>query len=284
MNVLELLENKDIQYTPKGADYVIRCLNPEHEDRNPSMRVDQVTGIFNCFSCGYKGNVFSHFGEKPNALQLRRELLKRNIQFIRSQSIGLPMPSGYVPYQGTWRGIKPTTYKKFGAFTCEARNPDGTNNIFSGRIVFPIRDGVGDIVVFVGRHTGDSTPKYLIQPTGAKLPLFPHVTPIQSTVMLVEGIYDMLNLHDKGIENAMCCFGVRNVTEEKLSILQMRGVDRIDIFLDNDEAGRSGAETIIQLCDNLGLQHRKIVFGSKELDPGALTEKQVRSLKNKLYS
>jgi DNA primase len=283
MNVEDLLESKGIRYMPKGADYVISCLNPEHADKNPSMRVDQVTGIFNCFSCEYKGNIFTHFGEKPNALQMKREFLKRKIHQVMSQSVGLPMPKGYVPYQGNWRGISPKTYKSFEAFTCEAANEDGSRNIFTSRIVFPIRDGVGDVCAFVGRHTGDGTPKYLNQPAGAKLPLYPQVQPIRGSIMLVEGIYDMLNLQDKGMTNVMCCFGVKNVTEEKLSILQMKGADRIDIFLDNDEAGQKGAEHIIQLCDNLGLQHRRIRFGSKEIDPGALTEKQVQSLKKKLY-
>lgn len=284
MNVLDLLESKGIQYIPKGADYVVKCLNPDHDDSSPSMRIDQVTGIFNCFSCEFKGNVFTHFGEKPNALQMKREFLKRKIHNVMSQSIGLPMPKGYVPYQGNWRGISPATYKKFEAFTCEAPNDDGSRNVFTSRIVFPIRDGVGDISVFVGRHTGDGTPKYLNQPAGAKLPLYPQVTPLKSTIMLVEGIYDMLNLQDKGMTNVMCCFGVKNVTEDKLSILQMKGVDRIDIFLDNDEAGQKGAAHITELCDNLGLQHRTIRFGSKEIDPGALTEKQIQSLKQKLYS
>ena len=59
MNVEELLESKRIAYIPKGADYEISCLNPEHPDRNPSMRVDRITGIFNCVSCEYKGNLFN---------------------------------------------------------------------------------------------------------------------------------------------------------------------------------------------------------------------------------
>ena len=79
MNVEDLLKTKNIKYIPKGADFVISCLNPEHPDRNPSMRVDQITGIFNCFSCEYKGNLFTHFGEKANQLQLRRQLLKKKI-------------------------------------------------------------------------------------------------------------------------------------------------------------------------------------------------------------
>ena len=58
----ELLQSKGIQYQISGKDAKIHCLNPEHDDTNPSMRVDRITGIFHCFSCGYKGNLFTYFG------------------------------------------------------------------------------------------------------------------------------------------------------------------------------------------------------------------------------
>jgi len=48
---------------------------------------------------------------------------------------------------------------------------------------------------------------------------------------MVEGIFDVINLHDKGLTNAVCCFGVKNVTEEKLQVLSVQGIDRIDVFL-----------------------------------------------------
>lgn len=282
MNVEDILKENEIYYMPKGRDFVVKCLNPEHDDSSPSMRIDQVTGIYNCFSCGFKGSLFKLFGQKPNWLGIQRENLKRKIQEVRAESIGLPLPKGAVPYAGSWRGIKADTYQKFEAFLSEYQE-DGKRNVFSSRIVFPIRDITGNICGFVGRHTGDGTPKYLNQPAGVKLPLFPQVEPIQGTIMLVEGIFDVLNLHDKGIDNAVCCFGVRNVTAEKLAILQMKGIDRIDIFLDNDEAGNKGAEEIIKLCEEVGLEHRRIRFGSKDVDAGAMTERQVLGLKRKLY-
>ena len=76
MNVEDLLTEKNIHFLAKGRDYVIKCINPEHDDSNPSMRVHRIDGRFHCFSCGYKGNIFTHFGEKPDQLQLRREKLK----------------------------------------------------------------------------------------------------------------------------------------------------------------------------------------------------------------
>ena len=277
MNVEELLKSKKIPYIPKGKDFVVSCLNPEHPDRNPSMRVDQVTGIFNCFSCEFKGNLFAHFGERVNQLEMRRQKLKKKIDEKRAESIGLVFPEGALPYLGNWRNIKPETYKAFEAFIHSGKD-------YVGRIVFPVRDRTGRITAFIGRHTANGTPKYLNNPPGAKMPLFPTVTPINGSVILVEGIFDMLNLHDKGLTNAMCCFGVKNVDEDKLSILSMQGVDSIDIFMDNDEAGQAASERIKGLCEKVGLTSRNIKFGNKQQDAGALTETQVTKLKSKLYA
>ena len=277
MNVQELLFSKDIPFIPKGADFVVACLNPEHNDRSPSMRVDQVTGIFNCFSCEYKGNVFTHFGEKPNVMQQRREFLKRKIQEKRQESIGLEFPQDAVPYAGNWRDIKPETYKKFEAFQHSGKD-------YISRINFPVRDRTGRIVAFQGRHTSMGIPKYLNTPPGAKMPLFPIAKPHRGSILLVEGMFDMLNLHDKGVTNAVCCFGVKNVTEERLSVLAMQGVDNIDIFLDNDEAGQAASERIKVMCEKVDLTSRNIKFGSKEQDAGALTQTKVTKLKSTLYA
>ena len=52
MTVEELLQEKRLDFKVSGRDYLVKCLNPEHEDTNPSMRIDNITGIFHCFSCG----------------------------------------------------------------------------------------------------------------------------------------------------------------------------------------------------------------------------------------
>ena len=153
MNVQELLEQKDVHFIQKGKDFVVRCLNPEHEDRNPSMRIDQIDGRFNCFSCGYKGSIFVHFGEKASMMQMKREVVKRKIQEKRAENVGLPFPTHYMPYVGNWRNISPRTYKKFEAF-------EHTGKDYISRINFPIRDISGKIVAFQGSHTAAGEPKY----------------------------------------------------------------------------------------------------------------------------
>ena len=275
MNVEELLKEKEVYFEPKGKDFLVRCVSPDHDDGNPSMRIDQITGIFQCFSCGFKGNIFYHFGEKANQLQLKRENLKRKIREKMASSVGLAFPKGYMPYIGNWRDIKPETYKKFEAF-----QHHDTDHI--GRVVFPIRDISGKIAAFNGRHMTGGVPKYMITPRGAKMPLFPVVEPIKDTVILVEGIFDAINLHDKGLTNAVCCFGTNNISEEKLSMLAMQGVTHIDIFFDGDEAGQKAAEKIKGMCEKVDLVSRNIHL--KETDPGALTDSQIDKLKRKLYA
>lgn len=273
MIVEELLEKKNIYYLQKGKDYLIRCLNPEHEDKNPSMRVDQLTGIFNCFSCGFKGNLFTFYGEKANQLQLRRELLKRKIIDKAAETVGLSFPTQSVPYTGNWRDISPKTYKAFEAFQCH-------ENEFVGRIVFPIRDVKARIRAFCGRHTTGGIPKYYFSPKKAKIPLFPTVEPIAGKVILVEGIFDVLNLYDKGITNAVCMFGTSNINSDKLSLLKMQGVDEVVILLDSDEAGAKATDNVQEFCNEIDLGSSTVRL--KNGDPGDLTKAQVVKLKERL--
>ena len=247
MRVDELLQEQRIEFKVSGRDYLVKCLNPDHEDSNPSMRIDNITGIFNCFSCGFRGNVFKHFGAAANYLEIKRQKLKQSIDETRSASIGFEFPKGFAPYVGNWRGIKPETYKHFEAFMHHESQ-------FNGRIVFPVRDITGKVVAFNGRHmTMTEIPKYLIYPPQAKLPLYPStVYPIKGRVILVEGIFDMINLYDKGLSNAICCFGTRNIDADKLAILKMQNVEGVDIMFDGDDAGQTAAEEIKGLAERVG--------------------------------
>ena len=274
MNVQDLLVEKQIPFKAKGQDFVVQCLNPDHDDSNPSMYINQTTGLFHCFSCGFKGNLFNHYGRTVNQLQLKREIMKKKIAVKMAESIGLSMPKDYNPYVGNWRNIRPETYKEFDAFL-------HISDVFRDRINFPIRDISGKIVAFQGRHTAGGTPKYKFSPPGAKIPLYPLSKPRAVEVLLVEGLFDVLNLYDKGLRNAVCCFGTNNINEDKLKMLSIQGVSRVGVFFDGDDAGQKAAERIIGMCEKVGLLARNIHL--KDMDPGALTESQVRNLERRLY-
>jgi len=277
MDVEELIQKKKIPYRQQGADFVVPCLNPEHDDSNPSMRIDKITGIFHCFSCGYKGNIFKFFDAPVSFLDQRRNKLKKKIEDSIISSVGLNMPKDLLLYEGNFRDIKPETYKKYSAFTHHESQ-------YVGRIVFPIEDITGRINAFIGRHMDSTvTPKYMIFPPKAKLPVFPaKANPIMGKIVLVEGIFDALNLLDKGMSNAMCCFGTRNIDVYKLSMLKVQGVIGVDILFDGDVAGREAAENVAELCDKVELINQ-VVRMPDGLDPGGLPFDRVQNLKEYLY-
>ena len=277
MKVVDLIQERKLDYKVSGRDLLVKCLNPEHDDANPSMRIDNITGIFNCFSCGFKGNIFKMFGAPSNYLDIKRQRLTDSIEEKRSSSIGLSFPQGHTPYNGNWRNIKPETYKHFEAFLHHETQ-------FVGRVVFPIRDITGKVVAFNGRHmTLSEKLKYMIYPPQAKLPLYPaSVKPIKGRAILVEGIYDMINLFDKGLSNAVCCFGTNNIDEDKLSILKMQDIMGVDIIFDGDEAGQLAAENVKILAERAGLVTRNVNLG-QNIDPGSLVQQQVKNLGERLY-
>ena len=183
------------------------------------------------------------------------------------------MPEGYQVYMASWRGISTETYRKFQAFT-------HIDPRYAGRINFPIRSAGGRIVGFQGRDdTGTLEHKYNFTPMGVKLPLFPQVQPLQGRVILVEGIFDMLNLHDKGLTNAICCFGVKNFSEKKLELLKVSGVSGLDLLFDADEAGKDAAEKVKKVAGNFPVR----VIALKSGDPGDMSKDQVEGLRRKLY-
>ena len=274
----ELLQSKGIQYRLSGKDAVISCLNPEHDDTNPSMRVDRVTGIFHCFSCGYKGNIFTYYGAPASPTEVRIHRIKEKIQKVKSETVGIQLPKDRLKWKGGgFRNISEETLDIWDAFTWNVPQ-------FENRIIFPIRDITGKTVSLIGRSLDDfSKMKYYIYPQGAEMPFCPaKVKPIQNRVILVEGIFDALNLWDKGLKNTVCCFGTQQVNWVKLSLLKLQGVQGIDIMFDGDEAGRQAAEKAKDIAEKLEMSAR-VVKLRDNIDPGNLTKPEIERLTEKLY-
>lgn len=279
MIAIDLLEERGIPFTVKGQDAIISCLNPEHDDTNPSLRVDKVTGIMHCFSCGFKGNLFTHFGAPESPLEVKIHRIKEKIAKARAQTVGIQLPEDRIEWKGgPFRNISEETLKIWQAFTWSG-NPK-----FEGRIIFPIRDLTGKTVALLGRSiVGSPKDKYYIYPHGVKMPFTPaKVKPIQNRVLLVEGIFDCLNLWDNGLKNTVCCFGTQQMDWVKLNLLKLQGVQGIDIMFDGDEAGQKAAEQLQTVAEKLELSVQKVKL-KDGVDPGSLSPDQCKRIKERLY-
>ena len=278
MIAIDLLSEKGINFSVKGQDAIISCLNPEHDDNNPSLRVDKVTGIMHCFSCGFSGNLFTHFGAPESPLEVRIHRIKAKIAKSKAQAVGIQLPEDRIEWKGgSFRNISEETLKIWQAFTWNVPK-------FEGRIIFPIRDITGKTVALLGRKiSGMDSDKYYIYPQGVEMPFCPaKVKPINNRVILVEGIFDALNLWDHGLKNTVCCFGTQQMNWVKLSLLKLQGVQGIDIMYDGDEAGVKAGEALKGVAEKMemGVQIIKLKDGQ---DPGNFNADQINRLKKQLY-
>lgn len=274
--VLELLNKNGLVFQVSGRDYLVKCLNPEHDDSNPSFRIDKVTGVAHCFSCGFKTNIFKFFGVFTNPVPIKIAKLKEKLLELKSGNNGLEYPAGYTPYTKSFRGISAQTLKYFDAFY--------TNQVekLQDRIVFPIKDITGKTVVFVARHTlSQGNPRYVNYPSGVKMPVYPtHLSAGYNSMVLVEGIFDMLNLHDNGVKNVVCCFGtntLQNDTKQKLLPFKAQGITHVYILFDGDDAGRKAAQQLKPVIEQEGFIV-EVINLPDDTDPGDLDREDVRSI------
>ncbi len=119
---------------------------------------------------------------------------------------------------------------------------------FRDRLLFPIRDGAGNVVGFGGRTLSGAEPKYLNSPES---PLFykrrllydlfyaKRAIGEQGQVFLVEGYMDALSLYIHGIDNVVATLGTA-LSREHLELVK-RYASRVVVFFDNDAAGLQAA-------------------------------------------
>lgn len=274
--VLDLLVKHNIKYTESAKDYVIQCLNPDHLDSNPSYRVDKITGMSHCFSCGYKVNLFTHFGISNNFISIKVAKLKDKLKELSTSFSNIEFPEEMIPMNKVFRGISLATLKKFGAFYTTS------NDILVDRLFLPITDLTGKVIVYVGRHMlSQGNPRYLIYPSGVTMPVFPEVySKTYKSAVLVEGMFDMLNLYDKGLHNVSCTFGTNTMhknTAQKLLPFKVQGIEKIYILYDGDTAGVEAAKKLKPLIEESGFLV-EILELEDGMDPGDLDQDDVNEI------
>lgn len=275
--VQNLLNSKNIPFKVSGQDYLIKCLNPEHEDSNPSLRVDKVSGLAHCFACGWKRNLFKHFKITGSLVPVKVAKLKQKLTEMIVYKDEVQLPEDYIPYTQPFRGISVQTLKHFGAFYTHK-----TDELVN-RVVFPIKDIADRTVVLVGRHVQtDAEPRYKNHPRGIPIPPYPlKFDQKYTSAVLVEGIFDLLNLYDKGIHNVVCCFGtdnLRNNAGVKLLPLKAQGIEKLYIMFDGDKAGKEASKDLRPKLEELGYITEEIEL-PEDMDPGDLGQEWVDSIK-----
>lgn len=276
--VLDLLNKFEIPFKVSGKDFVIKCLNPEHEDNNPSFRIDRLSGVAHCFSCGYKVNIFKHFGVLTNNNSIRVAKLKEKLKELQVSFNGVDFPYDKVPLNRSFRGISVQTLREFGAFYTH-KNED-----LIDRAIFPIKDIRNKNVAYIGRHMhSNGNPRYIVYPPGAHLPVYPEQVQVKTkNLVLVEGIFDLLNLYDKGLKNVACTFGTSTLFKDtalKLLPFRTQGISKIYLMYDGDVPGQDAMNKLKPLIEEADYLVEKIKLPD-DTDPGDLSQEDVNSIKD----
>jgi DNA primase len=146
------------------------------------------------------------------------------------------------------RGLSADTILRFGLGFCASGS-------MAGRIVIPIHNVEGKIVAYAGRWPGeppDETPKYKL-PSGFRksAELFNLHRAIQAPgeqpLIIVEGFFDCIHLVECGYERTVALMGsTLSPVQEQLLRQYTTPQTRIELMLDEDEAGRAARTEIVQ--------------------------------------
>jgi DNA primase len=156
------------------------------------------------------------------------------------------------------------------------KNKNGFYDRFRGRIMFPIFDLSVQVIAFGGRVMDDSMPKYMNSP---ETPVFNKGRSLYGihlarnkcrearTVYIVEGYFDLLALHQHGIENTVATLGTALTSEHVRVLKGFVGTEgKVVLVYDSDEAGLKAALRSIEIFDK-GYVNAQIVVLPAGHDP-----------------
>jgi DNA primase len=182
------------------------------------------------------------------AVLARQVLEKRQIQRNFIERFGL----GYAPASGLLAHLRPREPLSTGMF---ARNDRGeVYERFRHRLMFPIWNERGKTIAFGGRALGEASAKYL---NSAESPLYTKSNVLYALhlakdaaqkagrMIVVEGYFDCLSLHQNGVENVVASCGT-SLTEKQVALMA-RYVPEVVMNYDPDAAGQNAMRRSIEL-------------------------------------
>lgn len=264
-----VLEHYQWECLRQRRNQVSGCCPIHHGRREDAFHADLQHNGFHCFACQAHGSVLDlvaamercsirqaarflkeWFGVQPMAPSSARGVChKPKEERIREKETGptgpvplrfslRPVDSGHVYLQQ--RGIGADTAARFGVGYYAGPG------LLQGRVVIPIHDESGQLLAYAGRSIDHAGPKYKF-PAGFRkssvlFNLHRVVAGGQDSVIVVEGFFDCLKVHQAGLSCVVALMGCSlSDHQEALLVKRFRNVA---LMLDADCAGQQGSRLI----------------------------------------
>jgi DNA primase len=283
--LLEYLQRHNWKPCRAGSRQEFVGLCPLHQETRPSFYVNAAKNLFYCHGCGQGGDLirfvqlFLDLPFRQTVALLEQEvtpapvseLLEETAAFYRLQfhlhpeathyleRRGLHDPAlieelgiGYAPGGNLRRhlflsGCDLDLLLEIGLINRHGRDA------FCRRVVFPCHQQ-GQIVNLYGRSIGAAFPHRLLPRSKGELFAWESVSSF-STVILVEGLFDLAVLWQAGFRNTTCAIGT-HLTPAQLAQLTDQPGRSVYITFDQDEnqAGQKASHQLAQHLANAGIR------------------------------
>ena len=233
-----------------------------------SNKYDSYYKIFNIVSKYYQNNLNSVYGTK--ALEY---LEKRNIKkdVIKEFEIGLSLNDNLVSKLLSSKGYDLHNLEELGL--CGVKDKF-LYDIFRNRIMFPLKDSLGNAVGFSGRiYNGEKDSKYInskesvIFKKGKTLYNYKNASKEakeRKQIIIVEGFMDVIRLYTIGIKNVVATMGTA-ITKDHVSLI-MKLSKNVVLLFDGDKAGEKATISAVDEFSKVNIDP-KIIRLEDDLDP-----------------
>jgi hypothetical protein len=292
IDIERVLLSLDLQlYAQRGAE--VNGLCPMHkkrtgkEDNHPSWWINSETGAHICFSCGYKGNVYTlvsdvrgiDYHEAREYVNDKEDMpidslmkrIKELPQYVQAEPDAIPMSEARLAVYTEPPDIElKKRFLKRGAVKVHGVLWDVKNEAW----ILPIRDP-DDGVLWGWQEKGARGRFFKNQPAGvrkSKTVFGVHIMSSNHDLIIVESPLDAVRLTGLG-HNAISTFGAI-ISEEQAKI--MRRAPRVIAAMDNDKAGHTANEQMRGFSRKYGMELSYFNYtGIDVKDVGDMTESEI---------
>jgi DNA primase len=297
--LLEYLQRHNWTARPAGAPQEFVGLCPLHRESRPSFYVNARKNLFYCHGCGRGGDLirfvelFLSLPFRQSIAHLQQELapasgsqlLEQAVAFYQLQlqryseaawyleQRGLRHPAiieelgiGYAPGGNLRRHLATLGYSLELLLEVGLINNQG-RDAFCRRVVFPCRHQ-GQVINLYGRSIGTAFPHRLLPRSKGGLVAWDTVGHC-SSVILVEGLFDLAVLWQAGFRNTTCAIGA-HLTPFQFHQLSEHPDRLVYIAFDQDEnqAGQRAAHQLARRLAGVGVPARVVQLAAGQ-DPNS---------------
>ena len=288
INVEATLAALGIDGSLRGSELLAPC--PMHEkrtgreDAHPSWSINVDTGLFNCFSCGYRGSIITLIADlkgvsfdEAKTLTVRPDL----------QASIAKIPGAYTAYAKPqpiseamlYRFSNPPRWARSKRhLTQEACKGYGVRwDFLSDSWIIPIRESF-DNSLMGWQEKSEVDRAFRNYPVGVKKSrtLFGYDIFTGGRMVVVESPLDAVRLLSDGVTGAVATYGA---IVAKQQIMLMSAADEVVFALDNPSIDNAGKKSSIQLLSETKGVLKSVRFfdysGIEAKDPGDMTPDQI---------